>query len=87
MNVDLDLLSVSDLARRIYFNDGAPCTGAREGPISVLFSTCMILAETSLTFSLDLINRLLRVSSRYSNDNKSNRSNLSRTSEAANSSL
>ena len=38
MNVDLDVLSVSDLARRIYFNDGA---GSREDPTPVVPSQYM----------------------------------------------
>ena len=41
MNVDLDLLSVSDLARRIYFNDGAPWAGSREDPTPVVPSQYM----------------------------------------------
>jgi hypothetical protein len=41
MNVDLDLLSVSDLARRIYFDDGAPCAESREDPTPVVPSQYM----------------------------------------------
>jgi hypothetical protein len=48
MNVDLDLLSVSDLARRIYFDDRAPCAESREDPTPVVPSqymheTCRII--------------------------------------------
>jgi hypothetical protein len=41
MNVDLDLLSVSDLARRIFFNDEAPCAESREDPRPIVPSQYM----------------------------------------------